>query len=167
MLCCISPPEWLLVWLQCPGSLTKQLEELSAEACLSVESQYWHSPDWWDRYVLRCTESLVFHRIIRMQSHNRDCWFAKTVIPQTTWEAAPAFFNRLSQEHLGNLVFNNPLVSRVSLTWERINRDHMEYYWVTGEPEERWIRRSEFRFKHDFAFYLVEIMLPGLQEVTV
>ncbi|CDZ79173.1 4-hydroxybenzoate synthetase (chorismate lyase) [Legionella massiliensis] len=162
-------PEILKPWLHHSSSLTDKLRTQSGDAELQVLKQSWSQPSWWDKFTLGLALVPVVHRDILMFSHKTACWFARTIIPEYTYRANRLFFDRLSQESLGVIVFNEPSIERTILLNYAINPHCLEYQWLPkslGELDETlWLRLSVFTIEKTSTFYLVEIFLPGLMKV--
>lgn len=159
-------PASLLPWLAYKQSLTKRLQEKAGNTHLEILEQCWQAPDWWDKQVLQINEEAVFHRKILMSSSGEPCWYARTVIPQSTYNAEKKIFNRLKKESLGTLVFKEAKISRSSLIYYPINTQSIEYHWpsenVLCQAETLWARLSIFVIDKNLPFCLIEIMLPGI-----
>jgi chorismate--pyruvate lyase len=156
----------MMSWLQYKQSLTERLKKLSGEARLDVLGQGWGKPDAWDIERLGLETGLVFHREIVMSSSKQPCWYARTVIPDSTYGVDPHFFGRLKQESVGGLIFNEPRVERVLFINYSAHPDALEYQWLKaaglGGSELVGLRLSGFTLDKAFSFFLIEILLPGL-----
>lgn len=165
----LSPPEILQPWLNHYSSLTEKLRTQSGDATLQVLKQVWTQPSWWDKFTLGLAMAPVVHRDILMFSQKKACWFARTVIPESTYQANQTFFDRLSQESLGVIVFSESSIERTAIVPYAIDKNCLEYQWLPaslGEfAEPLWLRLSEFTIAKTSTFYLVEIFLPGLLRV--
>ncbi|ARG97425.1 chorismate--pyruvate lyase family protein [Legionella micdadei] len=166
-----NPPDNLLPWLTHQASLTDKLQALSGDAELVVLKQYWTAPNWWDKHTLGISEKPILHREILMSSHQIPCWYARTIVPEHTYQASHRFFNRLTQESLGVIIFNEPRIKRVQLVNYQITSQCIEYHWlnpflVLKKEEQFWARLSIFNTDVMFNFYLIEILLPGLMRVS-
>ena len=159
-------PLSLTPWMTYEGSLTKRLETKAGNSCLQMLEQVWELSDWWDKYVLNLESECVLRREILMCAFDEPCWYARTIIPQTTYEAEPLFFSRLRNESLGALIFNETKVTRVGMIHYPISVDSIEYHWLHRwmdcKAEIVWVRHSTFMVEGGFPFFLIEIMLPGL-----
>jgi chorismate--pyruvate lyase len=166
----IQPPKVLSSWLTHDSSLTEKLRAETGNARIEVLEQRWVFPDWWDKNVLKMSPEAVFHREIIMWSNERPCWYARTIIPYECYQRDTLFFNRLESENLGQLIYNNPNVKRTSLLNYPINSQSLEYHWLDRfqhqDAQYLWVRLSTLTLHHSFHFYLVEIFLPGLSEVS-
>lgn len=161
-----SPPVNLLPWLNHTGSLTDKLRCEAGDARLTVLHQGWHQADWWDRYTLDLADEQVFHREILMQANNKPCWYARTVIPQLTYQINQSFFERLNGEMLTGLIFGNPAVQRQFLFSYPVTSISYEYYWLNESMHNHatvlWARVAEYTVNQTGSFYLIEILLPAL-----
>ncbi|WP_133127437.1 chorismate--pyruvate lyase family protein [Legionella nagasakiensis] len=160
------PPNELLPWIVYQSSLTDKLKQEAGEANLTLLRQQWDSPDWWDEHVLTLKNDPVMHREILMCAEHEPCWYGRTIIPKQTYESDVTFFARLKKESLGQLIFDNEIIERISLMSYAINPQVIEYHWLTdvmhGHATILWARFSVFMIHKQFSFYLVEILLPGL-----
>lgn len=160
----LPPP--LLPWVSCQDSLTDRLRAAAGDARLQLLKQCWEAPNWWDRQALQIESETVLHREIIMYAWDVPCWYARTIIPSTTYQADKDFFNRLKTESLGDLIFNQTKVTRVSLIHYPITKQSIEYYWLDidmhDNEEVLWLRKSIFTIADSKPFYLIETLLPGL-----
>jgi len=156
----------MLPWLLHEESLTEKLSDAAGDARLDVLDQRWESPDAWDLIVLKLNTTSVMHREILMWAFDSPCWYARTILPDTTFQANTALFDRLKTEPLGHLIFNGTEIQRASLTHYRISPSSPEYSWLNESMHqgalELWVRLSEFVVNGRDSFFLVEILLPGL-----
>lgn len=162
-----SPPDCLLPWLEHEHSLTEKLKNITGHAVIKLLKQEWESPNWWDKFALGLNQiSSVLHREILMISKNEVCWYARTIIPASCYDANVEFFSRLRQESLGVMLFNHKEVKRQQMCFYAIDSSTLEYHWLPVQYSEQanilWVRLSVFAFKENAPFYLVEIFLPGL-----
>ena len=160
------PPPHLLPWLIHRESLTQKLIDVAGDAQMEVVNQQWEAPNQWDQQVLQCKTASVMHREIIMRSANHACWYARTILPDTTYQTNIALFDRLKKERLGNLIFNGTEIQRASLIHFMISPTSQEYTWLTPSlhqnASELWVRLSEFIVNKQHSFFLIEILLPGL-----
>jgi chorismate lyase len=165
----LCPPKNLSVWLSHRASLTEKLKRESGEAELQVLNQTWNQPNWWDKFTLELGITPVLHRDVLMFSHQLPVWFARTIIPLYCYEANKQIFNRLRNESLGGIVFNEPTFERVHLLNYAIDENCLEYQWLPdalkASKQPLWLRLSTFTNVGELKFYLVEILLPGLLQV--
>jgi len=165
------PPAELLPWLTHEQFLTKKLLAQAGDARLRVLNQSWKSTPWWDKYALLLDCECVMHREILTLAWDKPCWYARTILPRTTYKADQALFDRLQTETLGTLIFEGTQIERVSLRHYAINQQAIEYHWLTPAMKQGaecfWVRSSVFKLKSvtcsDHCFYLIEILLPGLE----
>jgi len=163
-----SPTEALKIWLYYGLSLTEKLKSQSGEAELEVLNQNWSQPNWWDKYTLGLSEPLI-HRDILMFSRQIPCWFARTIIPSETFNTNRAIFDRLAEESLGSIVFNEPSIRRELMHNYAINDRCLEYHWLPESLKNIKtvldVRLSIYTIAEKASFCLVEILLPGLMKV--
>ena len=159
-------PSALLQWVTYQHSLTKRLQEKAGHTQLQLLQQQWVVPNWWDKQVLHINNETVFHREILMSAGLDVCWYARTIIPETTYQAEPSFFDRLKTESLGDLIFSEPRVTRAYLIHYPICKQSIEYSWLSqlmhNNAMELWVRAAAFTFHDKYHFYLLEILLPTL-----
>lgn len=165
----LVPPDYLVPWLTHVDFLTKKLKDMSGDAQLHVLNQCWEMSNTWDKTVLNIPHEQVMHREILMTSGTEACWYARMILPQSTYQAETALFDRLKNESLGVLIFQGTQISRVSLQQYTIEPESTEYGWLTTSMHQKapvlWVRLSEFKVTNH-SFYLLEILLPGLARVV-
>lgn len=164
-----SPPQYLLPWLTCTTYLTEKLFAKSGNAQLQVCRQIWEPANDWDRTVLALEEQQVFHRDIIMHAWEHPCWFARTVLPENTYQTHLSLFKRLESEPLGNLIFHTDAIQRLSLQTYLIHAQSPEYTWIPTSlnmTADLWVRSSIFQVKKAEFFYLIEILLPDLEQYS-
>ena len=157
-----EPDPYILSWLTHDTSLTAKLKKVSGEASLSLLSAKWSVPDWWDKMVLKIRDERVYRREILMSSASMPCWYARTLIPESCYHLDQVFFNRLKQESLNHLIFDEDKVQRTSLFHYFINEHCIETHWLPDhfltDPTPLWLRFSEFNFMNKATFYLCEVL---------
>src|SRR3990167_3210346 len=107
-----NPPEKLIPWLCYEASLTEKLKETTGDASIQVLGQGLRRPIWWEKKVLGLHEKLVFMREIVMYSHETRCWYARTLVPESTHQAHHDFFARLEKNALHVMLFQEKLAVR-------------------------------------------------------
>ncbi|KTC78670.1 chorismate--pyruvate lyase family protein [Legionella cincinnatiensis] len=165
----VQSPENLKKWLNYQASLTERLQNIKGETQLELISQHWVNTDWWDQHVLQIQEESIFKRDIIMKSQGVSYWFARSIIPKKCYELEPAFFDRLKNESIKNLIFGNDKVQRINGINYAIDHHCIEFYWVKKNINTvegiLWVRLTEFSFQQRESFYIAEIMLPELELV--
>lgn len=165
-----KPSSALLPWLTYQNSLTERLQAKAGNTYLDVLGQDWHAPTIWEKEVLSISDKSVFCREIVMQAFTTPCWYARTIIPQSSYEAGIDIFVRLKNESLGLLIFSEVRIKRVSLMHYPIDTQCMEYYWLDetmhAGSKLLWARLSVFLIDETFPFCLIEIMLPGIMRYS-
>lgn len=165
-----KPPAELIPWLEHRGSITDKLKALAGEARLQLLKHTWELTDTWDQRTLHLAPKLpVLHREILMWSHNEPCWFARTVLPQTTYYAEERLFSRLETTPLGELVHHHPNIKRTSIRSYPVLPNSMEHAYLTHALDRvhtpLWGRCSTFTLHNQHEFYLLEIFLPKLLQL--
>lgn len=159
-----SPPEWLKEWLLEEGSLTAKLQKITGASALKPLRNNWQKPDWWANHVLLHQEDKVFQREIIISSHGLPCWYARTIIPSSTYYTFCDIFEKLATKSLGDIIFSEPHIERTALCFYKVEKENIEYYWPKKYhlkvQEGMWTKLSHFMIDARFPFYLSEIFLP-------
>jgi len=161
--------EALLHWLNWPERFTDKLKQKAGDVQLRVLSQGWKDRTYWDANALQVADTRLFVREIVMCADAVPCWYARTIIPESTFLFDASLFLRLEQESVGDLIFQANSIERVSLNYYAINQSAIEYHWLhkhkhkPSKPQDLPVRFSKLMVSGGFPFYLVEILLPGLQ----
>jgi len=154
-------------WMTYQGSLTNKLKETAGDARIELLGQGLELANDWEKEFLSITDSQVFRRDIVMWAFDKPCWYARTMIPDKTYQANLAFFGRLRKESMGDLIFNEPTLKRVDFKNYSIDAHSVEYDWVRFLLKDSktllWIRLSTFKLSEEFPFFLLEILLPQLR----
>lgn len=162
----MTPPNILLPWLTRRHSLTQKLKQRAGEAELRVLNQFWRKPNRWEHGLLQPGIQQVLHRDIVMRAHGVFCWYARTILPDVTYQRDSVLFERLNQEDLGQLIYHHEAIERMSLKHYPIDQTSVEYQWLDESMHDQaallWVRLSVFVLYKTHYFYLVEILLPGL-----
>ena len=163
-------PEALKDWRVHQHSLTDKLQALKGSTQLELISQQWIRPTWWDTYLLQINDELIFQREIMMKHQDTDYWYARTIIPQKCYNANPEFFKRLEKESIRNLIFEGNQVQRVTMISYPVDNQCLEFYWVKKNRRTIdgiiWVRLAEFTFEYAESFFLAELLLPELENVS-
>ena len=156
-------------WVEYPYSLTDRLKDALGHAQLEIISQKWMNPTWWDKYLLKINDQLIFQREILMKHQESTYWYARTIIPEQCYNVSPDFFNRLKKESIRDLIFDNNLVTRTNMTSYSINNQCIELCWAKKHIKDihhpLWVRLAEYSFLGKGVFFLVELLLPELENV--
>ncbi len=157
-----SLPTEKFEWLSYTDVLTERLRKQSAQVEMTVLSHEWVPSNWWERSVLHLNTDLI-RRDILMQAEGKPRWFARTIIPKITYALDPAFFDRLYNEPLGKLIFNESRVVRHMIHSYGIDNRHLEFYWLNRDwfknSDGIWMRLSFLEFMQAAPFYLAEIFI--------
>ncbi len=165
---CHDVPDYLLPFLTDSGSLTKKLKLITGDATVKVISREMKSLDWWSQFYLKLECETLFQREIIMTSNNYSCWYARSYVPSSTWYVYATFFEQLANKNLGDMLFDNPLVQRVSSKYFSIDNMDLPYYWIPKDvmkyDHQLWLRLSVFSICEQGVFYLIELFLPELEK---
>ncbi|WP_241480299.1 chorismate--pyruvate lyase family protein [Legionella norrlandica] len=157
-------------WLEYQGSLTDKLKAIRGSIELELLSQSWTSPKWWDRHVLHIKDENIFQREIIMKNSGIAYWYARSIIPQTCYDLSPEFFNRLKHESIRNLIFGESRVRRLPMLCYPVDQLNLEFHWVKkyigSIQAPLWVRLIELVFLEKSSFYLTEILLPELGNLS-
>ena len=168
--CSYQEPSWLKSWIDHEHPLTDKLLSLTGDAQLEVLSQSWQSPDWWDTHVLESSANSLFKREIIMRSHGKECWYARTLIPEACYALNREFFDRLQNESIKNLIFESSQIIKVNRAYYSIDQKCIEFYWVNKHINTLdvplWVRLTEYSFLNTERFYLCEILLPSMGNIN-
>lgn len=162
--------ERLKEWREYQHSLTDKLIMIKGTSKLDLVFQNWVKPGWWDTYFLQINDQLIYQREIIMRHEETAYWYARTLIPQKCYELDSVFFNRLNQESVKNLIFGESKVQCINRICYPVNSQCLEFYWVkkyiSGIDGVLWLRLAEYEFQQRASFYLMELLLPELENVT-
>ena len=163
------PNPSLLPWLNHHDSLTDKLKTFTPAVKLNIIRHEWGLTDAWDQQELHLQpQQRALHREITMQSDKNLCWYARTTIPERTYQAKSHLFAQLETEPLGHLIWNNADIKRTSLHYYPINSNSMEYTFLNARMHQHqellWARRSLIMVHAKNPLYLLEIFLPGLDD---
>lgn len=161
------PPAKLVPWLEHQGSITDKLKALAGEARLELLQHTWESTDTWDQKTLNLAPNrVVLHREILMWAHHHPCWFARTVLPKSTYQTEKSLFSRLETTPLGELIHHHSDIKRTHIKPYPILAHSMEQNYLfdalKNSIKPLWGRCSTFTLYKQHEFYLLEIFLPGL-----
>lgn len=164
----MHPPQHLLPWLTYTGYLTEHLYAKSGHTALQIVQQIWEPSNAWDHQRLGLASQQVLHRDIVICAWERPCWFARTILPESTYQAHVNLFDRLNVEPLGNLIFHTQSIQRLSFEYYPVTSTCLEYTWlpetIDTQQQDLWVRLSTFQVEFAERFYLVEILLPDLEQ---
>ena len=162
----LQPSNSLLEWLNCESFLTEKLKSLTGDATLRLLSQSLVKTSDWEHMILGVDDPFVLRREILMSSNKIPCWYARTVLPNSTYTANVDLFARLKHETLGHLIFSDAQITRASIKKYSITESCTEFSWLVpflGQlPGALWMRRSTFHIHKTWPFFLMELYLPGL-----
>ena len=85
----------------------------------------------WDINQLKINHELVMHREIQMISHEESCWYARMILPQATYQADTALFDRLANESLECLFLKARKLHVYHLCIMRLMPHPWKYGWLS------------------------------------
>ncbi len=140
-------------WLVYPHRLTDRLALEAGEASLHVLNQGFVGPLW--------------QREIMITANGEPCWYARTLVPESTYVSCQDFFDQLKTQSLGALIYNSAIVQRTSLVHYPIGHASAEFQWLPESIQRTcdhalWLRSSYFKLRENYPFYLKEIFLPAM-----
>ncbi|EHL31118.1 chorismate--pyruvate lyase family protein [Legionella drancourtii] len=160
-----------LEWINYQSSLTDKLRKVKGEVQLELIGQQWINTDLWSQSLLDIQDATLFQREILMRSQDVVYWYARSIIPQECYALDPVFFERLKNESIRNLIFEDGRVQRINSINYAVDNQCVEFYWVKKHliavDGILWVRIAEYSFQRKESFYVVEIMLPELGDVTL
>ncbi len=163
----IVPPPGLKIWLDHPTSITDKLKTYHSNVYLTCLSQDWATQDPWEQQHIPATK--IFRREILMYAAEDACWYARTMIPETTYLLDQSRFERLKTEPLGQIIWHASDIQRQNMIQFSLHQISLLYQYIAQIPQLKisetylWGRLSTFIIKQQLPFYLLEIFLPELQ----
>ncbi len=79
-------------WLVYPNAITKRLEQRAGQAILQVLSQ-----DFIETSCSSSQLSRIWSREIIISAYDEICWFARTIVPEHTYQMCQDFFSQLKK----------------------------------------------------------------------
>lgn len=169
----ITPPDGLNVWLNHTTAITDKLKMQHPHVYLTRISQGFVIPDAWEKKHTpppkHSNEALLFRREILMHAGEHACWYARTLIPESTYLKEATRFARLETESLGQIIWSTAEIQRQKM--QQFCFDHTTLYHAYLKRVEAlqldasplWGRLSMFQINNTLPFYLLEIFLPELK----
>ena len=157
-------PMVLIDWMLCQQAITDKLSRIAQHVRVEVLSHQWQPTNDWEHRLLRVTDSQLIRRDVVIKADGQPCWFARTMIPEQTYQQDPVFFDRLERTSLRTLVYHEPRVLRSLMHSYSFSQAVLEYHWLPQSFSEvadhLWGRLSMFHFDRQGYFYLFEVFLP-------
>lgn len=165
----MKAPDYLHAWLYATTALTKHLRTICQESSVTVLEQGLKPANWWERYVLSC-EQPVFRRDVLISAQKKPYWFARTIIPQSTFQQHSESFNRLQRETITALIYDNDRIKREHLNVFCINKESAAFYWLDpslrNQEKQLWGRMAQYCFDGRDPFFIVELFLSSMKDIT-
>ena len=161
-----SLPYDLREWLTDSGSLTKRLQSVSEQA-VNVELLHydWHTalPEE-SLFLQQPLRRIQLEREVLLCDGDRPEIYARTIIPQSTYQVLPSRFDNLGTKPLGQMLFDEPTLSRSDIEVACLTSQHWLYQlateWLDIRPDILWARRSCF-YLNGNPVLVCEIFLPS------
>lgn len=161
-----SLPPALRVWLTDTGSLTRQLQQVCEQSfSVALLQSGWQRPLPDEALLLKqAPVKLAFTREVHLLDGDKAEVYARTLVPVRTYQAMRARFDTLGNQPLGEMLFNDPSLSRGPIqvaclqpgqTLFELATRHLSY-----QPDALWARRSCF-YLAGKAMLVNEIFLPS------
>ena len=143
----VQMPENLGPWLIDNGSLTRKLVALSKDQFeVEVLRQEVATPDAAEANALKITQKTsVMIREVVLKGRGRPWIFARSILPMTTMTGRLAGLRTLSNQPLGELLFQDPSMTREPLEVAYLPAHVLSVPATLAAGDERlWARRSVF-----------------------
>ena len=161
-------PENLVPWLIDNGSLTRKLVALSKDQFeVEVLRQEVATPDAAEANALKITQQTpVMIREVVLKGRGRPWVFARSILPMTTMTGRLAGLRTLSNQPLGELLFQDPSMTREPLEMACLPARILSVPAALAAGDEPlWARRSVF-FLDRKPLLVSEVFLPEFKPET-
>lgn len=149
----VKPPESMWAWMQTKTSITEKARDSCQVVRLKLLKEDW--------------ESTVFIREINLFCDEKIAWYARTWIPEKTYQRRSAQFKALHGRPLADILYNDPDITREDFVYAYLDPSTLEYQWAmkhyphkkdenTILPTHLWARKSVFLIDGE-PLYLMEI----------
>ncbi len=161
-------PKALRPWLAEKGSLTRRLRRFNqVDFSVQLLGNSWIKPLADESLKLNLAMSaLAYQREVLLMDGDRANVYARTIIPQQTYQSMPHLFNRLGGRSLGDMLFSHPSVERGPIEIARLRPGQWLYEVALFEqydrPEYLWGRRSVMYLK-GMPLLINEFFLPAIE----
>lgn len=161
-----SLPPKLRFWLTDTGSLTWQLQQVCEQRfSVGLLQSGWQRPLLDEALALKQSPSrFAFTREVHLLDGEAPQVYARTLIPVRTYHAMRARFDTLGNRPLGEMLFNDPSLSRGPIEVAHLQPAQTLFELATRhlqqQPAEMWARRSCF-YLGGRAILVNEIFLPS------
>jgi chorismate--pyruvate lyase len=162
-------PAALQPWLTDTGSLTRRLQQFNqVDFSVHLLGNHWLAPlPEESLFMATPAQQMAYQREVRLLDGGQANVYARTVIPLATFTALKQRFTTLGNKPLGEMLFNDPSISRGDIQIALLKPGQWLYemaVWEEGyRPEVLWGRRSPFYIGGKILL-VNEIFLPTLVE---
>lgn len=160
-------PQYVHSWLTLQTSLSDRLKLIKGNSQVNRIKQDWSTVNWWEKYHLHL-QGKVLRREVIITANDQPYWYARTIIPEEAWNAAPQLFQRLEKESLGDILYYSQQEITRFIHPYKITPAFLEWYWVPNDIRGKgpmWGRLSTFILNGKQSFFLIELFLPALENV--
>ena len=161
----IQPPAALQPWLYAKGSITQMARQRCADVSLDLLHNDWSSISQAERQYYSMREHRAFLREINMICDGDIWWYARTLIPQVTYDARLVAFDALDDIPIGTILFSDPEIKRLDLQVSDLNQEHPIRQWAGAAlpyyVNRCWIRYSLYHIQ-GLPLYMHEVFLPQM-----
>lgn len=161
-------PAKLYPWLTDKGSLTRRLQQHNkVDFTVQLLGNSWIKPLVDEcRYLAIPISELSYQREVRLMDGDIANVYARTIVPRTTYLSMPYRFNNLGTKPLGEMLFNDPTVTRGPIEVACLKPGQWLYEMAllaeNDRPDKLWARRSHFYLQGNILL-VNEIFLPALE----
>lgn len=156
----LKPNPVLWDWMQTRTSITEKAQS----ACQEVELKLLH-----EAWTIKEDSLKVFIREINILCNGKVAWYARTEIPEITYNLRNDKFERLKEKPIGNILYHDPEITRGNFEYAYLNQNAHEYQWATNQFQplnqplnikNLWARKSIFWIQKN-PLYLLEVFFPA------
>lgn len=147
-------------WLFEPGSLTAKLKESAQHFSVKVLSETVFSLTLEQQQWLKCSAATALNREVLLLCDNIPMVYAQSWLP--TMDTQNPLHN-MGERPLGDVIFQNPQLTRTDIEVARFNTQHSIQRLVTqlNLPKQTLLGRRSIFSLPDYQFLVCEVFLPG------
>ncbi len=147
--------------------MTKRLKQLSGnQFSVTVLNHSWQQPQQSEQEILSLEKSWGIGREVVLNGINQSWIYARSFFPESVVKAYGEELLELGQRPLGEILFNNPEVTRSDFSIASLLPEHLEYQVAANAlkqaPQFFWARRSQFTLPGG-VIVLMEVFSPLLE----
>ena len=160
-------PEALSEWIQCTTSITDRAKKYAGHIEIELLNHEWTLKTFEETYPYVIKTEPLFLREIYMRCDDVPWWYARTLIPKTTYHLRQSRLDALGACPLGDLLYHDPLIVRTPFEYSALSPSTPEYKQALSHLplcsgiDLLWARRSIFWIEKK-PLFLMEVFLPTL-----